>query len=120
MGHHSERAALIYRHQARGADKIITGNIDAHVEAERGRKDDGDARRASWCRSANGPLMARKAMNCPAKPASNTRIHALNSQENMRADDGNRTCMTSLEVRSLGLAADLRERRSWSWMSTCP
>ena len=42
MGHDSERAALIYQHQARGADKIITGNIDAHVEAERGRKDDDD------------------------------------------------------------------------------
>jgi hypothetical protein len=24
------------------ADKVITGNIDAHVEAERGRKDDDD------------------------------------------------------------------------------
>jgi len=42
MGHDLERAALIYQHQARGADKIITGNIDAHVEAERGRKDDDD------------------------------------------------------------------------------
>jgi integrase len=42
MGHDSERAALIYQHQARGADKIITSNIDAHVEAERGRKDDDD------------------------------------------------------------------------------
>jgi integrase len=42
MGHHSERAALIYQHQARGADKIITSNIDAHVEAKRGRKDDDD------------------------------------------------------------------------------
>ncbi len=41
-GHDLERAALIYQHQARGADKIITGNIDAHVEAERGRKDDDD------------------------------------------------------------------------------
>ena len=42
MGLDSERAALIYQHQARGADKIITSNIDAHVEAERGRKDDDD------------------------------------------------------------------------------
>jgi integrase len=42
MGHDSERAALIYQHQARGADKIITSNIDAHVEAERGRDDDDD------------------------------------------------------------------------------
>jgi integrase len=42
MGHDSERAALIYQHRARGADKIITDNIDAHVEAERKRKDDDD------------------------------------------------------------------------------
>ena len=42
MGHDSERAALIYQHQARGADKIITNSIDAHVEAERKRRDDGD------------------------------------------------------------------------------
>jgi integrase len=43
MGHDSERAALIYQHQARGADKLITNAIDAHVEAERKRtEDDGD------------------------------------------------------------------------------
>ena len=42
MGHDSERAALIHQHRARGADKIITDNIDAHVEAERKRKDDDD------------------------------------------------------------------------------
>jgi integrase len=43
MGHDSERAAMIYQHQARGADKIITDNIDAHVEAERAKPDDGDS-----------------------------------------------------------------------------
>jgi integrase len=37
MGHDSERAALIYQHQARGADKAITNAIDAHVDAERTR-----------------------------------------------------------------------------------
>jgi hypothetical protein len=42
MGHDSERAALIYQHEARGADKVITDNIDAHVEAEQGRRDDDD------------------------------------------------------------------------------
>ena len=42
MGHDSERAALIYQHQARGADKMITGNIDAYVEAERRKQDDDD------------------------------------------------------------------------------
>jgi integrase len=43
MGHDSERAALIYQHQARGADKIITDSIDAHVEAEQRRRNDNDA-----------------------------------------------------------------------------
>jgi integrase len=42
MGHDSERAALIHQHRARGADKIITDNVDAHVEAERKCKDDDD------------------------------------------------------------------------------
>jgi integrase len=42
MGHDSERAAMIYQHQARGADRAITSAIDAHVEAERDRVDDGD------------------------------------------------------------------------------
>jgi len=42
MGHDSERAALIYQHEARGADKMITDTIDAHVEAEQGGQDDDD------------------------------------------------------------------------------
>ena len=37
MGHESERAAMIYQHEARGADRAITSAIDAHVEAERER-----------------------------------------------------------------------------------
>jgi integrase len=43
MGHDSERAALIYQHEARGADAAITDAIDAHVDAERARDhaDDG-------------------------------------------------------------------------------
>jgi hypothetical protein len=42
MGHDSERAALIYQHEARGADKRITGAIDAHVQTERDKGDDDD------------------------------------------------------------------------------
>ena len=42
MGHDSERAALIYQHQARGADQRITDAIDSHVQAERGQDDDDD------------------------------------------------------------------------------
>jgi hypothetical protein len=41
-------------------------------------------------------------------------------RHHMRADDGNRTRMTSVEVRSPGLRADLRESRSWSPGPTCP
>jgi hypothetical protein len=41
MGHDSERAAMIYQHQARGADTAITRAIDAHADAEL-RRDDGD------------------------------------------------------------------------------
>ena len=33
MGHDSERAAMIYQHEARGADKTITNAIDTHVQA---------------------------------------------------------------------------------------
>lgn len=42
MGHDSERAALIYQHQARGADRRITDAIDLHVQAERGESNDED------------------------------------------------------------------------------
>jgi integrase len=41
MGHDSERAAMIYQHEARGADKAITDAIDTHVQAERGDDEDG-------------------------------------------------------------------------------
>jgi hypothetical protein len=42
MGHDSERAAIIYQHQARGADTAITHAIDAHVYAHRARNDADD------------------------------------------------------------------------------
>ena len=41
MGHDSERAAMIYQHEERGADQAITSAIDSHVQAEqRGDEDD--------------------------------------------------------------------------------
>jgi hypothetical protein len=49
MGHDSERAALIYQHEARGADKRITDAIDFHVQTERGEGHDDDG--------AAGPLV---------------------------------------------------------------
>jgi len=44
MGHDSERAAIIYQHQVRGADAAITDAIDAHAQAER-HSTDGSAER---------------------------------------------------------------------------
>ncbi len=45
MGHDSERAAMIYQHEARGADRAITDAIDRHVQAEQAddKGDDGSA-----------------------------------------------------------------------------
>jgi integrase len=34
MGHDSERAAMIYQHESRGADQAITAAIDRHVQTE--------------------------------------------------------------------------------------
>ena len=65
MGHDSERAALIYQCQARGADKIIADSIDAHVEAEQRQGNDDDGPATALGRSANGPLMARTLINDP-------------------------------------------------------
>jgi hypothetical protein len=35
MGHDSERAAMIYQHQAHGADQAITSAIEGQIEAAR-------------------------------------------------------------------------------------
>jgi hypothetical protein len=40
MGHDSERAAMIYQHEARGTDQAITDAIDTHVEAEQRKNPD--------------------------------------------------------------------------------
>ncbi|HEX2744502.1 MAG TPA: hypothetical protein VHN16_08885 [Streptosporangiaceae bacterium] len=42
MGHDSERAAMIYQHEAQGADKAITDAIDTHVLDEQAKRDDDD------------------------------------------------------------------------------
>jgi integrase len=41
-GHDSERAALIYQHEARGADQCDHPAIDTHVQAEQAADDDDD------------------------------------------------------------------------------
>ena len=61
MGHDSERAAIIYQHEARGADLAITSAIDAHIEtakASQGQPSDGPPE--AQPKTANGPLMARR------------------------------------------------------------
>jgi hypothetical protein len=45
---------------------------------------------------------------------------AIYLRRNLGAGDGNRTLMTSLEVRSPGLADELRKHRSWSLAAQCP
>jgi integrase len=42
MGHDSERAAMIYQHEAQGADKAITNAIDTHVQAEQAKRGGGE------------------------------------------------------------------------------
>jgi integrase len=60
MGHDSERAAIIYQHEARGADLVITSAIDAHIEAVKAtQSEQRDRSREGQLRSGNGPLMAR-------------------------------------------------------------
>jgi Phage integrase family len=60
MGHDSERAAIIYQHEARRADLVITSAIDAHIEALKAtQSEQRDGSRECHLRSGNGPLMAR-------------------------------------------------------------
>jgi hypothetical protein len=55
------------------------------------------ARPVFWCQLANGPLMARKTSNCIADVRAQTRIMPLTCPDKMRAGDGNRTRIASLE-----------------------
>ena len=61
-----ERAATIYRHEATGAEQVITSAIDAHILAE-AKRDDQDGRCAghSWLmdrRVADGPRLVRPSL----------------------------------------------------------
>jgi hypothetical protein len=42
MGHDNERAALRYQHMSAKADRVIADGLDALVQAEQQRDDDGD------------------------------------------------------------------------------
>jgi hypothetical protein len=74
MGHDSERAAIIYQHEARGADLTITSAIDAHIataKASQGQHEDGspEAQREV----AKGPLMAHGDQQDPSGTESRVR-----------------------------------------------
>jgi integrase len=61
MGHDSERAAIIYQHEAQGADLAITSAIDAYIEtAKASQGQPGDGPPEAQLTTANGPLMARR------------------------------------------------------------
>ncbi len=60
MGHDSERAAMIYQHEARGTDQTITSAIDDHIAAERDQDEDDDGQAGALVRQANCTLIARK------------------------------------------------------------
>jgi len=56
MGHDSERAAIIYQHEARGADLVITSAIDAHIETAKATQGQGhDGTPEAQLKLANGP-----------------------------------------------------------------
>jgi hypothetical protein len=42
MGHDSQRAAMIYQHEAQGAGKVITTAIDTHVQSGQTKRGDED------------------------------------------------------------------------------
>jgi hypothetical protein len=57
MGHDSERAAIIYQHEARGADSAITSAIDAHIETA---KPAGASPATARRKRSSGPLMTHR------------------------------------------------------------
>jgi Phage integrase family len=78
MGHDSERAAMIYQHESRGADKAITDAIDRHVHTQQEDGDDEDGGAAGvLVPLANGPLMARRSLPARDQPRFAVRIMAL-------------------------------------------
>jgi integrase-like protein len=67
MGHDSERAAIIYQHEARGADLAIASAIDAHIEtAKASQVQHGGGSPEAQLMTANGPLMARRDQQDPS------------------------------------------------------
>ena len=96
MGHDSERAALIYQHEARGADRRITDAIDSTSRPSTARATMTTARPGRSCPLANGTLMARKLGYGP--PAARRGLRTMDPDLGLcvGAGDGNRTRTISL------------------------
>jgi hypothetical protein len=93
MGQDSERAAMIYQHEARGADQAITDAIDTHVEAEqRKNPDEGSVTGLP----ANGTLIARRRANRQEHRRPGVRKSLPAWAFILGAGDGNRTRTVSL------------------------
>jgi hypothetical protein len=91
MGRDSERAATIYQHKARGADKAIADAIDTHVEDERARTPTRAAR--------PGPLAnGTTADQAPGRSKAQRSEIASDLDLVVGADDGNRTRTVSLGI----------------------
>ena len=120
MCHDSERAAMIYQHEARGADKAITAAIDRHVQTERDDEDDGTtgdlAPAGSW--PANGPaaFAARKAGEAQdGSDASDLALRGGAGDENRTRTIslGSRCCWSFLTCRHRDLRGAGRDRASY-------
>src|ERR1700733_5100480 len=93
MGHSSSRAALIYLHATRERDqKIAAGMGKLFTEAKTK-----STKRTGTDPKPSGTQRARGLKKIPAVTRENQRLIGLTWPGTTRADDGNRTRMTSLE-----------------------
>ena len=97
MGRDSERAALICQNTKRVAQTRSSPTASTLTsKPSRAGGTMTTAQPVRRCQRANGPLMARKINNYIVKIKHQARI-ALTWADTLRAGDGNRTRMTSLE-----------------------
>ncbi len=124
LGHSSVRAAMIYQHATRDRDQAIAkafGTLSARYTAPRTSQQ----RNRNAGRKAHEPgvRVARVWHAGPADGPARCNRTSKNSPDLGRspgAGDGNRTRITSLEVRSPGLVGDLCERRCRPSAGECP
>jgi hypothetical protein len=93
----SERAAMIYQHEAQGADKTITNAIDTHVDAEQARRgDDEDGPACVLVPAGQWPANGPDGNRWPSTNAARSRKETPDLLLCHGAGDGNRTRTISL------------------------